>query len=364
MGAKKILIFSAAFGEGHNAAARGLRDGLLQFANGEVDVRIVDLFEVYGRVYSIARRAYLAMIHQAPWLWEKIYKRLDTGSLQTQLSGFGKMRSRLAKLLEEEKPDAVVSTYPIYGHLLRVIYSEGKQRPFSLTTIITDSLTVNSAWYRCASDCFIVANEDTARVLRAAEVPDEKIRVLGFPVNPWFAAHPIERKIPSAQTKCRVLYMIHSSSQTACELVRALLALPEISLTVTVGKNESLQKKIEMVISETDCTAEVYGWTDQLPKLLADSHLLISKAGGATVQEAIAARVPMIVNQVVPGQEAGNVQLLLDNECGALAETMEAIVETVRGAIADDAQLWQKWLRNLEKIRHPNAAVEIAKFIL
>ena len=39
-------------------------------------------------------------------------------------------------------------------------------------------------------------------------------------------------------------------------------------------------------------------------------HLVISKAGGATVQEAIAARCPMIVNQVIPGQEEGNARLI------------------------------------------------------
>jgi UDP-N-acetylglucosamine:LPS N-acetylglucosamine transferase len=35
---------------------------------------------------------------------------------------------------------------------------------------------------------------------------------------------------------------------------------------------------------------------------MLESHLLISKAGGATVQETIAAKCPMIISQVVPGR--------------------------------------------------------------
>ena len=52
------------------------------------------------------------------------------------------------------------------------------------------------------------------------------------------------------------------------------------------------------------------GWTNQMPELMMSHHLVISKAGGATVQEAIAARCPMIVNQVIPGQEEGNAELI------------------------------------------------------
>ena len=46
-----------------------------------------------------------------------------------------------------------------------------------------------------------------------------------------------------------------------------------------------------------------------MPELMMSNHLVISKAGSAIVQEAIAARCPMIINQVIPGQEEGNAEL-------------------------------------------------------
>src|SRR6185369_7269970 len=97
-------------------------------------------------------------------------------------------------------------------------------------------------------------------------------------------------------------------------------------LTVTVGRDENLRTAVEDVRLETGREFEIVGWSDQLPRLMLESHLLISKAGGATVQEAIAAGLPMIISQIVPGQEEGNARLLIENDCGVLAETPEEIV--------------------------------------
>jgi UDP-N-acetylglucosamine:LPS N-acetylglucosamine transferase len=48
--------------------------------------------------------------------------------------------------------------------------------------------------------------------------------------------------------------------------------------------------------------------------MMHENHLLIGKAGGATVQETIAAKCPMIINHVVAGQEEGNARLDRRNE--------------------------------------------------
>jgi hypothetical protein len=48
---KKILIFTAGFGEGHNTAARNIRDALELVGSDEVNVQVVDLFDrCYGKL--------------------------------------------------------------------------------------------------------------------------------------------------------------------------------------------------------------------------------------------------------------------------------------------------------------------------
>jgi processive 1,2-diacylglycerol beta-glucosyltransferase len=360
---KKILIFTAGFGEGHNTAARSLRAALEQTAPGEVDARVIDLFdECYGRLNGFVRKAYIGMINRAPWAWEKIYRWLDSSpALNSNLGLLSKMQRRLAEIIEREKPHAVVSTYPVYNYLIDNIYAKGAPRTFLQITIVTDSITVNSVWYRCGSDFFIVPNEDTATVLRG-KIDAAKIKVLGFPVTPRFSTEAMQRPAPTEGNR-RILYMINSGKKEAPNLVRRLLELPEIQLTVTVGRDADLQTTLEKVAADSGRTVEFHGWTDKLPNLVMSHHLLISKAGGATVQETIAAKTPMLIMQVVPGQEEGNAQLLLSHECGALTESTDAIVKSVRDAFADDAKLWRQWAQNIAQLSRPDAALQIARFV-
>jgi processive 1,2-diacylglycerol beta-glucosyltransferase len=97
---------------------------------------------------------------------------------------------------------------------------------------------------------------------------------------------------------------------------------------------------------------------------MAESHLLISKAGGATVQEALAAKTPMIITQIVPGQEEGNARLLTDNQAGALATTPYEISVTARRAFANGAEEWLRWQRVAASLARPAAADETASFVL
>src|ERR1700750_3048490 len=75
---KKILILTAGFGEGHNSAARGVRDGLARIASGETVVEVRDLFaEAYGQTNDLVRRSYLALVNSAPRAWGVVYRWLD-----------------------------------------------------------------------------------------------------------------------------------------------------------------------------------------------------------------------------------------------------------------------------------------------
>ena len=72
---KRILILTASFGEGHNSAARGVRDGLARVAPEGVDVEFRVLFaEAYGPINELIRKSFLAMINLAPRVWGIVYR--------------------------------------------------------------------------------------------------------------------------------------------------------------------------------------------------------------------------------------------------------------------------------------------------
>src|SRR6266571_2083376 len=64
---KRILILTAGFGEGHNSAARGVRDGLARVAPEQTEVELHDLFaETYPLLNELVRRSYLWVVDFAP----------------------------------------------------------------------------------------------------------------------------------------------------------------------------------------------------------------------------------------------------------------------------------------------------------
>ncbi len=363
---RKILLFTAGYGEGHNAAARGLQAAFEHLAPETVDAQYHDLFATtFGAMHTRAQKNYLLLINRAPRIWAAIYTALDrTPLLALTLPFLGPLRRALQELIAREQPIAILSVYPVYAHVLARLYPAGKARPFKLHTVITDSITVNRVWFNAPSDSLIVPNEDTARVLAAAGVPDGLVRTLGFPVQPRFALEKIERPAPGPGVVPRVLYMVNARPDLAPSVVRRLLEIEPLHLTVTTGRNTALSMELESIARSMNRPLELHGWTSEMPTFLRTHHLLIGKAGGATVQETIAARTPMLLTGIVPGQEEGNARLLFDNDCGRLAKTPEALASTIREAFADDAALWRRWEANISRLSRPDAALRIARFVL
>ena len=358
---KRILILTAGFGEGHNSAARGVRDGLARVAPGQVESELRDLFpEAYGAFNEVVRRTYLAVINRWPHSWGYVYRWLDgITNFDERFQRFSRLKQHFTRVVERFQPDVVVSTFPPYPYLLRQIF--GANHRCKSVVVITDSITVNAIWYRCDADYFLAPNEQSAVVLRAAGVASEKIKTFGFPVSPKFADLTQDRPLPTSNFRRRVLYMIHAATRGAPELVRQLAGLG-IDLTVTIGRAEKLRPEIEEAAG--DSKTEILGWTDELPRMLHESHLLIGKAGGATVQETIAAGCPMIINHVVAGQEEGNARLIVETNSGVIARSPGEVAAQVQRAFADDAKQWREWAANISRLSRPRASLDIADFLL
>ncbi len=356
---KRILILTAGFGEGHNSAARGIRAGLARVAP-KVEVELRDLFpETFGAFNEIVRRAYLALINRWPKSWGYVYNWLDRKKdFDQRFQRFHGLKKNLGRLLDRFQPDVVVSTFPPYPYLLDQILGSGRR--CKNIAVVTDSITVNAIWYRSPADYFFVANEQSAAVVHNGGVPPEKIKVFGFPVSPRFADFTKDRPSPAAVVP-RVLYVINAGTRRAPQLVRKLVEL-DIQLTVTVGRDEKLHRAIEKAAGNREI--DIFGWTDEMPRLLCGNHLLIGKAGGATVQETIAAGCPMIINHVVSGQEEGNARLIVETNSGAIALSNDEVVAQVRRAFATDAKQWHQWSANIGKLSRPRASLDIAAFLL
>jgi processive 1,2-diacylglycerol beta-glucosyltransferase len=362
---KKILILTAGYGEGHNSAARALQAACNERPG--VDAELVDLFALRApRLNNVSRRGYLKLINTAPKVWSAIYRWLDRSPLAPlTFRTLASHRRLLGRIIAEKQPVAICSTYPVYAWLLNELRRDG-QVFCPHFTIVTDALTINSLWYRTPSDGWFVTDRDSAAYLRAQGVPAGRVHVSGFPVALPFAdrAPHWQPPDPTLSPRRRILFMINSGRSHAVAIARALLQHRDWQITFTAGRNASLQRELEAMAAGAPAQATVLGWTDRIPELLMTHHVVISKAGGATTQESINALCPLLVSQIVPGQEEGNYELIRRHEAGALAETPQEIVSILHRLFASDAALWRHWRTNLGQLAQPDAARQIADRVL
>src|SRR5437868_3387036 len=307
---------------------------------------------------------YLFTINRAPHIWSDVYSWIDQyPDFHYGLRWFSLARKRLAQIIEHDRPDIIVSVFMPYAHFLDELYGPVNGSNPKRIVCITDSITINSIWYRCSTDYFLLANEQTADLLVRAGIDRALIRVFGFPVSPRFATLGSSPIRPSGPP-WRILQMINAGQSSASSLARWLARIPNTELTVTVGRDENVRRAVESIRDAAAQKFTIIGWTTELPQLLASHHILVSKAGGATVQEAIAAACPMIINQVVPGQEEGNAQLITQTNSGTVALNTDEVIATLTRAFADGGKLLHEWSANIAKISRPAASLDIAKFLL
>jgi UDP-N-acetylglucosamine:LPS N-acetylglucosamine transferase/predicted metal-dependent phosphoesterase TrpH len=364
---KKILILTAGFGEGEDAAAWNVHAALEHLAPSAVRVEVLDLLDsCYGRFHDLLRHTFEAAVTKAPRLWHGFYQLLGHSQfVEGQIDGLSRLRNTLRDVLRTTQPDVVVSTCPIYSFLIDEIYRDGRERDFSLISLVTEASVSDSPWPRTSSDFFAVANDNAAHVLTASGVPEAKVCVFGFPVQ---FREKREKIAPlpdlTAGGRPRILYLINSARKKVPKVLDRLLEHTGWDVTVCVGQDTELDEMARAKALTAPERMQVIGHARRMPQLLREHHIVISRAQAGVVQEAIAARCPMVVNKLGSGQEEGNFALLREANAGVLAEKPKDIVDWLERAFNEQGRLLDLWRQNLEPLGRPDSALNLAKFIL
>ena len=350
-------------GEGHNTAARNIRNAILAEAPGGAEVLVADPYTRTNPVINrLMQSGYTMAINRYPRAWKVVFELLSRRGV---VEGMGPMLAELTSavrgLIREFQPDIIASTYPVFSFLIAKIRKSDASMTVPFYTVITDSTQINSAWYRCHCHGSLVADESTADVLRNDGVPPKLIHVLGFPVGLEFES------LTPAQAPhnglWRVLFVPGGTSGRAVETLRHLAALDNVAVDVITGHRKAIRDAIAAAGLPKNGT--LIGWTDKMPELMTSHHVFIGKAGGATVQEAIAAQIPFIVSHVVPGQEEGNIALIEQTGIGTLASgAPDRVTNILKGSLANQGELWHAWKKNLAVLKKPSASRAIARFLL
>ena len=309
---------------------------------------------------------YRKITTHAPWLWRKIYESTERQDFsKKRLPFMRKPEEKLYELILEHKPDAIVSTYPLYPYFIERIFKRGAPK-VPVFTVVTDSITINAAWRKAPTDFWLVTDQHTKTALTAQGITQSHIIDTGFPVDPHFAdLQPVNSD--DAIDPLRILYFPTPKKPHVRRVSRELLEStgPDSKLTIVLGKHlRKIHCRAKEIEDQYPGRVTIKGWTKKVPELLSSHHLVVGKAGGATVHEALAAECPMLIHHLVPGQEEGNLSLLRLLNGGNLAEDEGMLSQCLSGMLANNASLWRQIKRDLAENSRPCAAQQAADFIL
>ena len=112
-----VLILTAAFGDGHNAAAQGLA-AAIRLRGGTAHV--ADPFaESRPKLNDFFRRLYLTLINRYPHFWNLFYVACHHLPLiENTLFVNQPAYLRLRQIIETLRPRVIVLTFPVYAHLI------------------------------------------------------------------------------------------------------------------------------------------------------------------------------------------------------------------------------------------------------
>jgi len=81
------------------------------------------------------------------------------------------------------------------------------------------------------------------------------------------------------------------------------------------------------------------------------------------VTESLACGLPILLVDVLPGQETGNADMILQGGAGDLATTPFQVLETISHWMINDRVLLKERAENSRKMGKPNAAYDVAQIV-
>ncbi len=299
-----VLIISASMGAGHDGAARELRRRLERDGH---EAEVVDYLKAFplGIGHGV-RLAYQWELRLAPRAYEWTYR---LWVLLPALAGplmllLGVVTDRrVHKWVESSGADVVVSTYPLASLSLGRARRKGRLGA-PVATFITD-FAVHPLWAAPGVDLHLAVHP------RAAASAHRQTGAPAAAPGPMVADR-FRAQLPSKR-EARAKLGIPDGARVAL-LVAGSWGVGAVRRTfddiaatgvwepmVVCGRNGRLLRHLSSA-----GTGWAFGWTDDMPALMAAADVLVENAGGLTCMEAFAAGLPVVSYRPIAGHGRGN----------------------------------------------------------
>ncbi len=366
MPAIDLVYFDA--GGGHRAAANALKAVIAQ-QQRPWDLRLVNLQELLDPL-DVFRK--ITRIRLQDLYNHMLAKDLTLGAAQALKFVHAVIRmyhGPAARLLAEHwrqsRPDLVVSVVPNLNRaLFGGLRAANSQTPF--VTILTDFADYPPHfWIEQQDQYFICGTEKAVQQALALGHPNERIfRVSGMILRPvFYEPVTIDRRAecqrlgldPGLATG---LVMFGGQGSRVMDDIARTLGESElaIQLIAICGKNEALASRLRNLRSRNRIHVE--GFTPQIPYYMHLSDFFIGKPGPGSISEAIAMRLPVIIerNAWTLPQERYNADWVLEKGVGLVLPNFRDVEDAVHRLL--EPPTWEQCRAGVAAI-HNDAVFEI-----
>lgn len=367
----RVLVTYATAGAGHRRAAEAIAQAV-RAQQPSADVQCVDVLDYTPPGFREAyARTYFFLVRYLSWVWRISYALLDHDLVYRCVQPLRRcwnlwIARRFVTLLNAQPPDAVIATH----FLAADVCSAGKLVGWfrgALVVVVTD-LHPHWFWVSQEPDAIVVAAEESRALLQRRGIAPARIYVIGIPVGEPFGTTEdpaaLRRRWDLAPERLTVLVTSGGTTVGRFEqVVHDLLALEvvvpgRLQLLVVCGDDTGTQQRLTEVARRSPMPVRVFGFVDYMAQLMAVSDLIVAKAGGLTVSEALARGVPLILYHIIPGQEQMNAHFVVRQGAGVIAESPHHVAEMVRQLVTDASRL-EAMRQSARRLGRPNAAREI-----
>jgi UDP-glucose 4-epimerase len=294
----RILILTADIGEGHDLPARMIAADL-EKQIPDAEVTIDNGLEAMGKMMSaVVRGGSRFTFRRAPWVFDVQYwlfaKFAPTRWLAMQLMYLVGARG-LLKLVHEQQPDQIISTYPGVTTVLGML-REKRRLDIPVQSAITD-LAGLRYWAHPGVDLHYVTHPESIEEVERLVGPGT-VEWARPPISPEFLMPRTRRDAREAlgvDAFARMV-LVSGGGWGVGDLERAIelaLADGETEVVCIAGRNEDARKRLEARFADNE-RVRVIGFTDQMSDWMAAADAMVHATAGLTVLEAHIRGCPVI----------------------------------------------------------------------
>jgi processive 1,2-diacylglycerol beta-glucosyltransferase len=326
------------------------------------EVQVLDVLQKSSVLYrDMLGKGYFVLVKEMPWLVEWGYDISDPPFRRRgPIDPWTRANAvPVIGAIKRFRPTAIVCTHFLPAQLLASLLLRGVVD--ARTAVVTTDYDFQGLWLTGAFHALFVAREEARVGLTALGLPPDRVAATGIPIVTQLDVTPAR---DANEPPMLLISAGANGGDYALAVVRQTLHMRSpFTATVVCGRNDALWQRIEQLVEPAGNRYRVLGFTAEMPQLLRRADLFVGKPGGLSASECMAAGLPMVLVNPIPGQEVRNGDYLMEQGAAVRCNTVATIGWKVDEVLREPGRLQRMQAAALRTGR-PDAAADVLTGLL